>query len=57
MSFRNVDERVPVPQSIEAETARVAGFAWGVATAVCMLIGDVSRGEGRASVMKFLEER
>ena len=56
MSFKKVDERVSVPQSVEVETARVVGFAWGVATAVCMLIGDASRGEGRAPVEKYYED-
>ena len=57
MSFKKVDEKVPKPQSIEVENARVAGFAWGVVIAVSMLIGDVSRGEGCAPVEKYLEDR
>ena len=57
MSSKKVDVKIPTPQSVEVENTRVADFTWGVATTVYMLIGDVSRGEGRASVMKFLEER
>ena len=55
--FNKVDEKVPPPQSVEVENARVAGFAWGIATAVYMLIGDVSQGEGCAPVEKYLEDR
>ena len=56
MSSKKVDEKVPAPLSIEVENARVAGFALEFATATCSFIMDVSRGEGRASVEKYLED-
>ena len=57
MLFRNADERVPVPQSVEVETTKVAGFAWGVATAVSMLTRNASRGEDCAPVEEYHEDR
>ena len=57
MAFWNVDERVPVPQSVEVETARMAGFAWGVATATSMLIRNVPRAEDGVPVEEFHDDR